>query len=155
MVRPERRVDLAGESPVRESAAALGSRLQPGGEIRLSRAECQKPLKTRGANQRAATKVNAIATSYLQPKGVREGRAGHVAAKATDSIAVRRECWTSPGSQAVARWDGSTTEQERPSPAAKSGKDWTYKAGKSKADGAGRESEGFVVCAEQRVAQEG
>jgi hypothetical protein len=45
----------------------------------------------------------------------------------------------------VARWERSMAEQERPSPAAKSGKDRTYKAGESKADGAGRESEGFVV----------
>jgi hypothetical protein len=89
--------------------------------------------------------VNATASSDYQPKGVWEGRAGHVAVKATDSIAERRECWTSPGSQAVARWERSTTEQERPSPAAKSGKDRTYKAGESKADGAGRESEGLVV----------
>src|ERR1700688_1840009 len=55
MVRPERRVVLAGESPVRVSAGAPGSRLQPGGEIRPSRAEWQKPLQERGANQRAAT----------------------------------------------------------------------------------------------------
>ena len=56
MVRPERRIVLAGESPVRVSAGAPGSRLQPEGEIRLSRAECQKPfIKRRGANRRAAT----------------------------------------------------------------------------------------------------
>jgi hypothetical protein len=36
-------------------------------------------------------------------------------------------------------------EQERPSPAAMSGKDRAYKAGKLKMRGAGRESEGFVV----------
>src|SRR3984893_514871 len=55
MVRPERRVVLTGGSPVRVSAGAPGSRLQPEGEIRPSQAECQKPLKERGANQRAAT----------------------------------------------------------------------------------------------------
>ena len=55
MVRPERRVVLAGASPVRVSAEAPGSRLQPGGEIRPSQAECQKPLKERGASRRAAT----------------------------------------------------------------------------------------------------
>jgi hypothetical protein len=42
MVRPERRVVHAGESPVRVSAGAPGSRLQSGGEIRSSRAECQR-----------------------------------------------------------------------------------------------------------------
>ena len=46
-------------------------------------------------------------------------------------------------------------EQERPSPAALSGKDGAYKAGRRKARGAGRESEGVIVCAEQRVVQEG
>jgi hypothetical protein len=39
----------------------------------------------------------------------------------------------------------SMAEQERPSPAAMSGKDRAYKAGKLKVNGAGRESEGFVV----------
>ena len=39
----------------------------------------------------------------------------------------------------------SMAEQERPSPAAKTGKDRAYKAGRRKAQGAGRESEGFVV----------
>src|ERR1035438_988932 len=57
MVRPERRrVVLVGESPVRVSAGAPGSRLQQSGEIRPREAECQKPLKERGAKQRAATK---------------------------------------------------------------------------------------------------
>jgi hypothetical protein len=42
-------------------------------------------------------------------------------------------------------------EQERPYSAAKSGKDRAYKTGRLKARGAGRESEGFIVCAEQRV----
>jgi hypothetical protein len=49
----------------------------------------------------------------------------------------------------------SSAEQERPYLAAKSGKDRAYKAGRLKSQGAGRESERPVVCAEQRVAQEG
>jgi hypothetical protein len=36
-------------------------------------------------------------------------------------------------------------EQERPYPAAESGKDRAHNAGRRKARGAGRESEGFVV----------
>ena len=39
----------------------------------------------------------------------------------------------------------SNAEQERPSPAASSGKDRAYKAGRRKARGARRESEGLVV----------
>jgi hypothetical protein len=48
-------------------------------------------------------------------------------------------------------------EQERPSPAAMSGKDRAYKAGKLKVRGAGRESEGFIVTEEgvQHNAPEG
>ena len=38
-------------------------------------------------------------------------------------------------------------EQERSYPAAKSGKDRAYKAGRLKAHGAGRKSEGFIVPA--------
>jgi hypothetical protein len=57
----------------------------------------------------------------------------------------RNGCWTSSGSQAVARWERATTEQERPYLAAESGKDRTYKAGRLKTNGARRESEGFVV----------
>ena len=41
----------------------------------------------------------------------------------------------------------SNAEQERPYLAAKSGKDRAYKAGRLKARGARRESEGFVVPA--------
>jgi hypothetical protein len=39
----------------------------------------------------------------------------------------------------------SMAEQERPYPAAESGKDRAYKAGRRKTQGAGRESEGFEV----------
>ena len=39
----------------------------------------------------------------------------------------------------------SNAEQERPSPAASSGEDRAYKAGRLKSHGAGRESEGLVV----------
>ena len=49
----------------------------------------------------------------------------------------------------MARWERATTEQERPYLAAQavrtSGKDRAYKAGRLKTNGAGRESEGFVV----------
>jgi len=92
MVPPERRVVLTGASPVRVSAGAPGSRLPAGGEIGPTEAECRKPLKEKGANQRAATMTdfNAIASSNSQPKGVWEGRAAHVTAKAIDSILENR-----------------------------------------------------------------
>src|SRR5579864_3703680 len=68
MVRPERRVVLAGASPARVS----GSRLQPSGVIRPRRAECQKALKERGANQRAATTGERRSLVILSLKGVRK-----------------------------------------------------------------------------------
>src|ERR1035441_3938187 len=114
MVRPERRVVLAGASPVRVSAGAPGSRLQPSGEIRPRRAECRKPLKQRGANQRAATTSERCSLDICQPKGVWEARADHVTAKATDSILDRNGCWTSPGSQAVARWERAMRNRRDP-----------------------------------------
>jgi len=145
MVRPERRDVLAGESPDRVSAGAPGSRLQAGGEIRPCEAECRKPLKERGASQRAATKVNVIASSYSQPKGVTEGGTAHFTVKATDSI-------PQPDGMLDLRgvWSGGTlgkniAEQERPYPAVESDKDRGYKAGRLKSCGAGRDSEGFVV----------
>src|SRR5579862_9593210 len=114
MVRPERRVVLAGGSPVRVSAEAPGSRLQPSGEIRPCQAECRKPLNRGEQTSGPQQSVNAIASSNYQPKGVWEGRAAHVTAKATDSILDRNECWTSPGSQAVARRDRAMRNRRDP-----------------------------------------
>ena len=51
----------------------------------------------------------------------------------------------------MARFERRTAEQERPYLTAESGKDRAYKAGRQKACGVGRESEGLIVCAEQRV----
>jgi hypothetical protein len=50
-----------------------------------------------------------------------------------------------PGVLAGGTFAKKIVEQERPSPAAMSGRDRAYKAGRWKAHGAGRESEGFVV----------
>jgi hypothetical protein len=45
----------------------------------------------------------------------------------------------------------SNAEQERPSPAASSGKDRAYKAGRLKSRGAGRESEGSILPTKARI----
>jgi len=138
MVRPERRNVLAGESPARVSAGAPGSRLQPGGEIRLGQAECQKLFLRKGEQTSGPQQsVNAIASSNTQPKGVWESRAAHVTAKATNNIIDRNGCWISPGSQATARWDRRREPTWQPS----RGKDRAYKVGRLKVRGAGRESE--------------
>ena len=104
MARPERRIVLAGESPVRVSAGAPGSRLQPEGEIRPSRAECQEPLKERGANQRAATISERNSLVILSAERCLGGpsRSYHGEGNRQHS-GNRMGCWTSSGSQAVAR----------------------------------------------------
>ena len=145
MVRPERRVVLADGRSVRVIAGEPGSRLQAGGEIRPYEAECRKPLKERGAKQRAATKVNAVASSYSQPKGVTEGRTAHITVKATDSILKPDGMLDLCGVWSGGTLGKNSTEQERPYPAVGSDKDRGYKAGRLKSCGAGRESEGFVV----------
>ena len=89
--------------------------------------------------------MNAIASSYYQPKGVWEGRAAHITAKATDSILVSDRVLDLLGVPGGGTLGKNSTEQERPYPAASSGKDRAYKAGRLKSRGAGRKSEGLVV----------
>jgi hypothetical protein len=145
MVRPERRVVLAGASPVRVSARAPGSRLQPEGEIRPSRAECQKPLQQRGANQRAATisERNSLVTLSAE----RCSRGSNRSYRGEDNRQHPRleRMVDLSGVSGGGTLGKSSAEQERPYLAAESGKDRAYKAGRLKARGARRESEGSIV----------
>ena len=70
--------------------------------------------------------MNAKASSNYQPKGVREGRAAHDTAKATDSILGSERKLDLPGVASGGTLGRSNAEQERPYLAAKqskSGKD--------------------------------
>ena len=144
MVRPERRVVLAGGNSVRVSAEAPGSRLQPGGEIRPSRAECQEPLK-RGANQRAATMSERNSLVKLSVERCLGGPSRSCHGEGNRQHPGPERVLDLPGVAGGGTLGQSIAEQERPYPAAKSGKDRAYKAGRLKTRGAGRESEGFVV----------
>ena len=93
--------DLVGASPTPVSAEASGSRLPEEGETRPAEAERQNPL-LEGANERAATKVNATASPVLQPKDVRESRAAHVTAKTTHIDLVSERSVGLPGVEAAA-----------------------------------------------------
>ena len=155
MVRPERRVVLTGGSPVRVSAEAPGSRLQPGGEIRPRRAECQKPLKERGANQRAATTSERCSHVILSAERCLRGPSRSYRGKGNRQHSGSERMLDLSGVSGGGTLGKSNAEQERPYLAAKSGKDRACKAGRRKADGARRESERSIVCAEQRVVQEG
>ena len=145
MVRPERRVVLAGESPVRVSAGAPGSRLQPSGEIRPRRAECQKPLKQRGANQRAATTGERCSLVKLSAERCSRGPSRSCHGEGSRQHPGPEGMLDLFGVSGGGTLGQSNAEQERPSPAALSGKDRAYKAGWLKSRGVGRESEGSVV----------
>jgi len=145
MARPERRIVLTGESPVRVSAGAPGSRLQPEGEIRPSRAECQKPLKEREANQRAATISERNSLVKLSAERCLGGPSRSCHGEGNRQHSGPERVLDLSGVSGGGTLGQSKAEQERPYLAAKSGKDRAYKAGRLKSHGAGRESEGSVV----------
>src|SRR5579864_6490746 len=145
MARPVRRIVLAGESPVRVSAEAPGSRLQPGGEIRPSRAECQKPLKKREANQRAATSSERNSLVRLSAERCLRGPSRSYHGEGNRQHLGPERMLDLSGVSGGGTLGQSKAEQERSYLAAWSGKDRAYKAGRLKASGAGRKSEGFVV----------
>jgi hypothetical protein len=145
MVRPERRVLLASESLVRVSAGAPGSRLQPGGEIRPSRAECRKPLKERGARKRAATLSERCSHVILSAERCWKGPSRSCRGEGNRQQSRAEGLLDLSGVEGGGTFPEKSAEQESPYLAAKSGKDRAYKAGRLKARGAGRECEGFIV----------
>jgi hypothetical protein len=147
MVRPERRVVLTDERSVRVSAGAPGSRPQPAGEILLARAGRQKPVKEQGARKRAATISERCSHVIFSAERCLKGPS-----RSCHGEGNRQQSGPERLLDLSGVWGGGTfpkknAEQERPSPAAMSGKDRAYKAGRLKVNGAGRESEGFVVPA--------
>jgi RNA-directed DNA polymerase len=97
-------IDLAGESPVRVSVDAPGSRLPAAAERPSAEAQRHGPGTT-GEQVRGPqpSEVNVAASSDDQPKGVWEGRAGHVAAKATVSDRASKRSVDLPGVWTAAR----------------------------------------------------
>jgi hypothetical protein len=145
MVRPERRVLLAGVSPVRVGAGAPGSRPQAKAEMPTVRAGRQKPLKETGARKRAATLSERCSHVILSAERCLKGpsRSYHGEGKRQQSSPER--LLDLSGVSGGGTFPEKNVEQERPYPAAWSGKDREYKAGRLKSSGAGRESEGSVV----------
>jgi hypothetical protein len=103
-----------------------------------------KAQKSWEANRRAVTIVNAIASSFYQPKGVREGRAAPVTAKATDSIPNRNGMLDLSGVSGGGTLGKSGAEHERPYPVAGRAKTGHIRR-MPKVLGAGRESERLEV----------
>jgi RNA-directed DNA polymerase len=115
------RGDLAGESPVQASVGAPGSRLPAAIERLPSEAQRREPGTT-GEQVRGPqpSEVNVAASSDDQPKGVREGRAGHVTAKATDSDRDPKRSLAVPGVETAARAQRSTRNRRGPTRSASS-----------------------------------
>ena len=109
-------IELAGGSPVGVSAGAPRSRLPNGlGEILSVEAQRQRPWdpgeQARGPQP---SEVNVAASSDCQPKGVREGRAGHGAAKTTDSVQEPERTLDLPGVGTAARAHSSMRNRRGP-----------------------------------------
>ena len=113
MVCPESCTSLTDESSVRVIAGELGSRPRVCEEIRIFERGV-KSLQKEGAKERAATLVNATASSDSQPKGDWEGRAGHVTAKATDRILDPERILDIPGVEATARFERKVRNRRDP-----------------------------------------
>jgi hypothetical protein len=92
------------------------------------RAGRRKPRKE-GATKRAVTRVNTEqASSDYQPKGDWGDRAGHVAAKATDSVPREPEgTLDAPGVLVTARFEGMVWNTGDPPRQPASGEDRAYK----------------------------
>ena len=141
MSRPESCHEPAGESPVRVSAGAPGSRPQPEGESPQATAGRQEPHR-REQERGPQHQVNPAVSSDLQW----ESRAEHVAAKATSAARVTGfpSAAGLPGIWGAARAHGSVRNRRDPSAPPPSGQGRAYKP-MAKARGAQRESEGVVV----------
>jgi len=144
-VRPERRVLLAGASPVRVSAGAPGSRPQARAEMPSARAGRQKPLKETGARERAATLSERCSHVILSAERCWKGPSRSYRGEGNRQQSGPERLLDLSGVAGGGTFPKKSVEQERPYLAAWSGKDREYKAGRSKSSGAGRESEGSVV----------
>jgi hypothetical protein len=145
MVRPERRVLLAGARPVRVSVGAPGSRPQPKAEMPPARAGRQKPLQETGARKRAATSSERCSHDILSAERRLKGPSRSYRGEGNRQQPGPNRRLDLSGVEGGGTFPEKSAEQERPYSAAWSGKDRAYKAGRSKSSGAGRESEGLVV----------
>ena len=136
--------ELAGESPVRVSAGAPGSRVRPSCEIAVSRRTDESPCKGE-ATERVATSREACSLVRFSAERRTVGPSRSCRGEGN------RQRWETGAAAGPTRGRGRDTlrqlsaEQERPSSAApRRGRDQAYKA-KPKWLGAERESEGPVV----------
>src|SRR5258708_21870321 len=120
----------AGESRVPVSAGAPGSRLPCDAEETPSTKRSVESPRQEGSNEAGRSQVKAEqASSDSQPKGDRERRAGHVAAKANaQRPGTPEKALGFPGVMAAARDEGEMRNTRDPSGQPTSGKDRAHKA---------------------------
>lgn len=135
MVRHESWTRPAGESPVRVSVGAPGSRPQPRGETPAAE-RGDKSLF--GGSKRAGCDCSLVKITTEEPSRSFHGE-GHVR-----PVPIRIDRAGPPGVGEVARAQGLIRNMGDPSAQPTSGKDRPYKP-RVKGDGGQRESEGAVV----------
>jgi hypothetical protein len=148
-------VSPAGESPVPVSIGAPGSRPQVVRGDLQARAGYHMPVSWREPLSGERTRgpqheVKPAASTESQPAG----RAAHFTAKATSQAREPRLVGDCGGVWGAARVSGEAWNTRDRSARPWSWRGASYKP-KAKANTVQRESEGIVVCAEQRVVQEG
>jgi hypothetical protein len=104
-------------------------------------------LKKRGARKRAATLSERCSLVKLSAERCWGGPSRSFHGEGNRQQSRPERLLDLSGVVGGGTFPKSSAEQERPSPAASSGKDRVHKAGRLKVRGAGRESEGFVVPA--------
>ena len=102
-------------------------------------------MKERGANQRAATTSERCSHVIVSAERCLGGPSRSFRGEGNRQHPGPERVLDLPGVAGGGTLGQSMAEQERPYPAAESGKDRSYKAGWLKTRGAGRESERFAV----------
>jgi len=142
------RVELAGESPVLVIAGEPGSRLQPPGEIRAVERSVESPsaaVRPPGGERSCGPSIKrTLQPRERSPRKGGVGRAGHVAAKATDCIRRTGGMQDAPGVGRRARNESSARNRRGPTRRLTSSEGGAYKRN-AKWRRTGRESEGLVV----------
>ena len=141
-------VELAGASPALVIAGEPGSRLPLSGEIPPVKRSVESPsmaVRSSGGEQSYGPSLKrTLQPREISPRKGGVGRAGHVAAKATDCIGRSGAMQDTPGVWRRARSDSSTRNRGDPHRQPTSGEGAAYKRN-AKWPRAGRESEGFIV----------
>ena len=115
VARPEQ---TASHSRVKVPSKQASERLVagPGRRVETQRLSGASKASVGGSEAAGRNKVNAVASKDYQPKGVWDGRAAHVTAKATDSAKnpKTQTRWTSPGFEASARRESVMRDRRDP-----------------------------------------